>query len=71
MSRRACLGNDIINRLYGNTIENINFPKNRVDLLTSETNNKISLISLYKMFNRYDILSNSINMQNKSFSLLL
>lgn len=67
VSRTACLGDDIINRLYGNTIENINFPKNRVDLLNSETNNKISLMSLYKMFNRYDILSNSIYMQNKIF----
>lgn len=67
VSRTACLGNDIIGRLYGNTIESINFPKNRVDLLANETNNKISLMSLYKMFNRYDILSNSIYMQNKTF----
>lgn len=67
MSRTACLGNEIIDRLYGKEIVNINFPKNRIDLLSTKTTQKIKLLSLYKMFTRYDILSNSIYMQNQLF----
>ena len=67
MSRTACLGNEIIDRLYGKEIVNINFPKNRIDLLSIKTIQKIKLLSLYKMFTRYDILSNSIYMQNQLF----
>ncbi len=67
MSRTACLGNDIIERLYGKDVAIVNFSKSRIDLLSDEKTSKISLLRLYKMFNRYDILVNSIYMQKQNF----
>ncbi|MBU1667013.1 hypothetical protein KKC13_01230 [bacterium] len=67
MSRTACLGNDVISRLYGKNIININYPKNRIDLLATHLNKKISFFSIYKIFHRYYILADSVYMQNQIF----
>jgi len=67
MSRTACLGNNVIDKLFSKNKININFPKNRIDKIIENNTNNISVFQLRKVFNRYDILTNSIYMQNNKF----
>lgn len=57
VSRTACLGNDIINRLFNNEIIRFNNQKSRVDMILENNDTKISIFSLVNIINRMDILS--------------
>ncbi|WP_137170455.1 hypothetical protein [Marinomonas sp. FW-1] len=67
LSRTACLGNEIFERGFSKKYKRINFPKSRVDHILDGSGSKNNILKLIKYFNRLDILSNSIYMQNNKF----
>lgn len=66
LSRTACLGNEIIERLFGKSLMRCNHQKTRVDLLINNKSSYIPIRYLQKIINRIDILG-IVYIQNFDF----